>query len=83
MGSILLKTRDKTGRKAKTFELMNFEGENKTGRKVKEKSGLRVKSWDLKPKTSFREKLLFIKVSLPKDVPTQSGVLACGFPITL
>ena len=24
-----------------------------------------------------------IKDSLPKDVPAQSGVLACGFPITL
>ena len=35
--------RDKTEQKVKTFELKTFEGEIKTGRKVKEKSGLRRK----------------------------------------
>ena len=43
MGLRLLKMRDKTGQKVKTFELNIFKEENKTGRKVKEKSGLRRK----------------------------------------
>ena len=75
--------KDKTGRKVKTFELKTFEVENKTGRKVEEQSGNRGKKSGFKTLSNFCEKSLFIKVSLPKDVPTQSGVLACGFPITL
>ena len=76
--------KDKTGRKVKTFELKTFEVENKTGRKVEEQSGNRGKKSGFKPLSNFFcEKSLFIKVSLPKDVHTQSGVLACGFLITL
>ena len=76
--------KDKTGRKVKNFELKTFEGENKTGRKVEEQSENRGKKSGFKTLSHFLvKKSLFTKVSLPKDVPTQSGVLACGFPITL
>ena len=45
----LLKMRYKTGRKVKTFEPKTFEGENKTGRKVIEKSVFKRKQRCLKP----------------------------------
>ena len=76
--------KDKTVRKVKNFELKTFEDENKTGRKVEEQSGNSGQKLGFKTLSNFFcEKSLFIKVSLLKDVPTQSGVLACGFPITL
>ena len=50
--------RDKTEQKVKTFELKTFEGENKTGRKVKEKSGLRrkVRILNLKQVTKLKQR---------------------------
>ena len=50
----------KTGRKVKTFELLTFEDENKTGRKVEEQSGNRGKKSGFKTLSNFFAKNLFL-----------------------